>query len=195
MKEANFEQSQQFDNQSFLAGLNKENQTLETPQSTEQTREITLKYNGKLCKMPFEQAMIYAQKGMNYDRMKEQRDIANAKISAMGQQIREPQGETNLYSLETGWLDFIEKYPEISQPQQQLSEEVWREIEMGVSPCHAYLEHQNKKLVGEIKKLKLSLLQGEQNALAFTKSPGSVASHQIGGNASDPFLQGLTEGF
>ncbi|MEG1849062.1 MAG: hypothetical protein RRY21_02435 [Oscillospiraceae bacterium] len=155
-------------------------------------------YNGRACELQPDEAVAYAQKGMNYDHVLAERDAARARAAALEEELgawQEGDGADEQDTLERNWLEFIESHPEVRDPLSELPEEVWQEIEAGQSPCAAFLAHENRRLSARAEALQQALDATGRRESARAKSPGSVRSMATPPASGDPFLEGLLQGF
>lgn len=129
------------------------------PQENEQH---IIKYNGKELEMSLEELKTAAQKGLNYDKVKAQRDALAGEAE-----------DDDLTS-------FLDEYPDMDP--ESIPQEVYEKAEQEGGLLPAYRSHLLKAQTLEIEHLK----RENEN---LKKSPGGVSSESD--SSYDPFLAGL----
>ncbi|MBC8529717.1 hypothetical protein H8699_09780 [Christensenellaceae bacterium NSJ-44] len=127
----------------------------------EQARYI-VKYNGQEMEMGLEELITNAQKGLNYDHVKGERDALRAQLAGG----------------EDGFAALARAYPDL----QKLPEAVAAAIAKGAAPLEAYREYENQMLREE-------LARSRQETRNRALSLGSVSGE--GAGEADDFLSGF----
>jgi len=157
-------------------------------ETTENEFSLKVKYNGEEQFLNREQAIEFAQKGMNYDHVKEQlenlkntpeRDISENRFNQLRKELDEIRAQD---IAEKKWNEFRKEHQEY-QTYQMLPEEVRAHVADGAELDAAYAIYENKQL-------KLKLKQIEQNQKNRDTAPGSAASSG-GAESADDFLKGF----
>lgn len=99
------------------------------------------------------------------------------------------------------WKAFMKAYPDITDPKNQLPQEVWQKISEGLTPRQALIEYKSsdfdRKMSekdAEIERLKTEIETYKKNEQTRAKAPGSASSS--GKNmADDDFLAGFSVGW
>jgi len=156
--------------------------------NTENEFSLRVKYNGAEQELTREQAVEFAQKGMNYDHVKEQLErLKNAPENDISenrfQQLRRELDDIRLREIaEKKWNEFRRDHGEYAR-YADLPEEVRMDIAGGKELETAYALYENKQL-------KIRLTQMEQNQKNTENTPGSVAGGGAG-EGGDDFLKGF----
>lgn len=129
---------------------------------SEEEKPLVVKYNGKELEMTMEELKAAAQKGLNYDKVKAQRDALS-------------QEEDDL-----GLSSFLDEYPNIDP--ESIPQEVYEKAQEEGGLLSAYRVHILKTQANEIEQLK----KENEN---LKKSPGTLTTD--GESSYDPFLAGL----
>ena len=105
------------------------------------------------------------------------------------------------------WQDFMQAYPEIKNPQNELPEEVWNSIKSGMTPRAALVEYRQKEFNGKIaekdsviaeRDQKIAALEQEIRTLKLNaenkkKSVGALSS-TVEAPDRDDFFEGFLKG-
>ncbi len=120
-----------------------------------------------------------------------------AKVAEAGIPIPAPQ-QSNYFQEKAvaDWKDFLQAYPDIKDPQNELAKEVWDAINAGLTPRQAMIEYRSRDLEAqlaakdrEIAELKKQQVIEKKNAENKKKATGSLGT--AGNSGGDPFLAGL----
>ncbi len=130
-----------------------------------------IKYNGQDVELSIDELKTHAQKGMNYDKIKAQRDALSM-----------ARGDVKDY------LDFIDEFPEVSP--ESIPEEVWERVAKNENLVSAYRAHKLVELQGKIAAYEQGLMHEKQNQKNKEMTIGT-AKNQGKTPPIDPFLQGL----
>ena len=165
---------------------------LEFPQDTtrenDQEFSLKVKYNGAEQELSREEAVAYAQKGMNYDHIKEQLEhLKNAPENDISesrfQQLRRELDEMQVRNIaERKWNEFRKDHGEF-QEYAKLPEEVRVKVASGMELDAAYALYENKQL-------KIKMQQMEQNLRNAEIAPGRIGGSGVS-EAADDFLKGF----
>ena len=128
----------------------------------EDERRYTVKYNGQEMEMGLHDLITNAQKGMNYDHVKGERDALRARLA----------GE------EDGFAALARAYPDL----QKLPEAVAQALAGGEEPLAAYRAYENQMLREELARTRQ---ENRNRALSL----GSVSGE--GAGEADDFLSGF----
>ena len=148
---------------------------------------LRVKFNGEMHDLPLDQAVEYAQKGMNYDRIfnARQRELKVLDALAMGEGISR---EEYLAMREGGgspdvarWTHLLNQYPELDT--RSLPAEFFTGIESGETPTEAYQRMKIKDLEAELSFMRLR----EKNRKSAIGSARGEASER----EADRFLEGF----
>jgi hypothetical protein len=143
----------------------KDNQKAQKESKKEKSSEkYTIKYNGNLIEMTIDELKANAQKGLNYDRVKAQRDM-----------LAQREGLSGVY------LEFLEAYPEVNPL--SIPQEVWDAANREGNLLSAYRAFENRQLKAKITAM-------EQNLKNKKSAIGSAGTSGDAGHM-DPFLAGL----
>lgn len=166
--------------------------TLEFPEEMQAPAEdnfsLKIKYNGAEQELSRERAVELAQKGMNYDHVKEQlerlknapeNDISETRFDALRSELDELRARS---IAERKWAEFQKEHGEYAS-YGALPEEVRGQVAAGKELDAAYALYENKQL-------KLQLRQMEQNQKNLKAAPGSAAGSGAG-DVADDFLKGF----
>lgn len=149
---------------------------------------LEVRYNGEDRTLTHEEAVAFAQKGMNYDHIKEQldklknapeNDISESRFSELRNEIDSMRARE---IAEKKWAEFRQEHREYER-YASLPEEVRERIAAGTELDAAYAIYENKLL-------KTRLQQIEQNLRNKEAAPGSLGSSGRG-EAADDFLKGF----
>ena len=166
----------------------------------DKAEKFTVRYNGKDVELTLDELKTNAQKGLNYDHIKSERDalkglnaqgepginasnsaanLNEAKGLADSKEVAQDdaQGDTALGMLE----DFMREYPEIDPS--TIPSEVWDGMGNGQELLSAFRAYENQQLKAQIKMY-------EQNQSNKLRAVGSVLSESQAA-APDAFLSGL----
>lgn len=165
-------------------------------------RIVRLTHLGQAREVPLSEAVSLAQKGLDYDHIRQERDelrrdpawevldaFAARSGLSRGEYVRalKEQMAGAAPSPEEGrraeYRRFFEAYPEVGVA--DIPDEVWRRAAAGEPLVEAYRRHENAQL-----KAKLAAL--EQNERNRQAAVGSLAG-EAGQDEADPFLQGFFE--
>ena len=150
--------------------------------------QLKVKYNGESKTLSRDEAVSFAQKGMNYDRVKEQLeqlkktpayDISESRFSELRSEIDSLRARE---IADRKWAEFKRDHAEYNT-YSELPEEVRGQIALGKELDDAYAIYENKLL-------KAKLRQIEQNQKNRDAAPGSLSSSGSGEMADD-FLKGF----
>lgn len=161
---------------------------METTEESSQEFSLKVKYNGAEQELTREEAVAFAQKGMNYDHIKEQLDqLKNAPENDISesrfQQLRRELDEMHVRSIaERKWNEFRREHGEF-QEYAALPEEVRMKVAAGMELDAAYALYENRQL-------KIRMKQMEQNLRNTETAPGSIGSNGAA-EAADDFLKGF----
>lgn len=150
------------------SAFEEENEIEEVSEESTQPDETlyTLTYNKKEVKMPLSELIVNAQKGLNYDKIKERLDLITSG--------KDKQNDD--------FLRFAQAHPEIDK----LPKEVIDSLNQGKDIFEAYNEY-------EINTLKEELYALKQNAKNINANAGSL-SDTSGSVITDSFLQEFLKG-
>ena len=167
----------------------------------EEAFSLKIKYNGKEQMLSKDKAVELAQKGMNYDHIKEQLDALKAQQGeapapdsetayfqnqGIAQRIDDLQVQMNLLkakeAAQAKWNEFQAQHPEF-RDYRSLPQEVRTEVSLGKDLDMAYALYENKQL-----KQKLAALEKDESNKASTA--GSLKSTGTA-DAADDFLRGF----
>lgn len=120
-----------------------------------------------------------------------------AKVAEAGIPISAPQ-QSNYFQEKavSDWKDFLQAYPDIKDPQNELAKEVWDAINAGLTPRQAMIEYRSRDLEAqlaakdqEIAELKKQQVIEKKNVENKKKATGPLGTAGNGGG--DAFLTGL----
>jgi len=159
-----------------------------TEEASAEEFSLKVKYNGESRMLSYDEAVTLAQKGMNYDRIKEQleklknspeNDISESRFSELRKEIDSLRARE---IADKKWSEFKRDHAEYEN-YFGLPEEVRERVALGTELDAAYAFYENKIL-------KTKLRQIEQNQRNKDAAPGSLGSS---GNteAADDFLKGF----
>ena len=231
-----------------------EETTTENPEADNNAAEpaagLEVTFLGEKRQLTHDEAVTFAQKGMNYDRIESQLNDSRATIARLEAELTAPRaGETVMplvrayvqsmgsnmqeftntmlqavraagitvekpeqsnYMREKAvrdWQDFMQAYPEIKNPQNELPEEVWNSIKSGMTPRAALVEYRQKEFNGKIaekdsviaeRDQKIAALEQEIRTLKLNaenkkKSVGALSS-TVEAPDRDDFFEGFLKG-
>jgi hypothetical protein len=132
----------------------------EAVQTGNANEEFTLKYLGQELQVGAEKLVKLAQKGMDYDRIRERYErLKTTAVEA---------GGNPLIIRRTSEIDaFVEDFPDVKAA--DVPQEVWSELKSGKTLSEAYLQWENERLKREAE-------AGRQNQVAGLRSTGSRSS-------------------
>lgn len=151
---------------------------------------ISIKYNGEMIDLPISEAIVLAQKGMNYDHMLSEREREAAAIERMAAQAGIPRGEYlslleerggDFSPQEAAWRRLLTDYPDVSI--EELPVEFFQKIDEGKSPVEVY----QQMLIDD---LKSRIAIAEKSAENRRRSIGSAR-----GDAQETVRDAFLEGF
>lgn len=160
----------------------------ETPPAPGNEPAYTVKYNGEEKKLPLAELLANAQKGLNYDHVRQELELFRQRFREEGKNPEEPRQAMGGTSPENAagnapvlsFLRLLREYPDIAA--ETLPEQVALDISQGKDPLVSYQRYENRQL-----KSQLAALQ--QNLSNRRMSPGPAAG--LTGEPSDSFLDGL----
>lgn len=139
---------------------------------------MTVRYNKEDKPLTKEEAIVYAQKGMNYDKLQERLKETAAKLSEYEKTgYRQSGGDTEeaKQPLIDAQLDsFMRGNPGVDP--RKLPESVLSAWKRGIPLNEAYLAHQAQELAFKIRQMEREAAQAEANRKNGAASMGSVAS-------------------
>lgn len=150
--------------------------------------QLQVKYNGESKMLSREEAVTLAQKGMNYDHVKQQldqlknapeNDISESRFSELRNEIDSLRARE---IADRKWAEFRREHEEY-RSYSELPEEVRGQVALGKELDDAYAIYENKLL-------KAKLRQFEQNQKNRDAAPGSLSSSGSS-EAADDFLKGF----
>lgn len=156
----------------------------------EQEDTIRIKYNGEMIDLPLSEAVVLAQKGMNYDHMLSERERESAALSRMAAEAGLSLGEylslveergAAVDPQEAAWRRLLTSYPDIEI--EQLPAGFFQKIDQGKSPVEVYQQMLIDDLKGRI-------AAAEKSADNRRRSTGSAR-----GDAQETVRDAFLEGF
>ncbi|MGE5495096.1 MAG: hypothetical protein ACM3S4_07355 [Burkholderiales bacterium] len=136
---------------------------------------LTVRYNKEQKPLSYQEAIEYAQKGMNYDKLQGRLKEMAEKLSEYETGLRKDDSEEEKQALVDAQLEsFMRRYPGVDP--RKLPASVLDAWKQGVPLLEAYLEHQTLQLSARIKEMERAAAQAEVNRANAAASMGSAAS-------------------
>lgn len=157
----------------------------DAPAAAPGTEELTLKFYGQELRLPRADVVALAQKGLDYDKVRAERDALRGGAPAAGESLPEPGApwEQQREQQRRGLLELLGEYPEL----RALPPAVVSRIRAGETPLSAYRAYELAALRAELAARRAD----DKNRAAAV---GSAAS--LGKSARrDPFEEGFDSAF
>jgi hypothetical protein len=158
---------------------------------------MTVRYNKEERPLSKEEAVAYAQKGMNYDKLQGRMKEMAGKLSEYEQGSRPADeagnGEEEKQAIVDAQLEsFMRRNPRVDP--RELPASVLDAWKRGVPLSEAYLEHESEQLAARIKDMEKAEAQAEANRANAEASMGSAASSGAtrGRQISEEAIRGMT---
>lgn len=158
---------------------------------------MTIRYNKEHKPLSKEEAIAYAQKGMNYDKLQERLKSASEKLSEYEKGVYEQHGSQEAKEEKQAVIDaqldaFLRGNPGIDP--RKLPESVMDAWKKGVPLNEAFLNHQSQELYLKVREMEKAARQADVNRMNEAASMGSaVSSGPTRGKAlSDENIRSMT---
>ncbi len=136
---------------------------------------LTVRYNKEQKPLSYEEAIAYAQKGMNYDKLQGRLKEMAEKLSEYENGLLKGGSEEEKQALVDAQLEsFMRRNPGVDP--RKLPSNVLDAWKQGVPLLEAYLTHQSSQLGARIKEMEKSAAQTEANRANAAASMGSAVS-------------------
>lgn len=156
---------------------------------------ITVRYNKEDKPLSKEEAVVYAQKGMNYDKISERLKELSARLSgyekdSQTSQAADPE-EVKQALIDCQLDDFIRENP--GEDPSKLPESVVGEWKKGVPLIEAFLKYKTQNLSGKWNEIMKAAVQSEVNRKNETASMGRASEGAARVKAiNDESIKGMT---